>query len=161
MFTANKFLRNTNYDILPGFIRSDPIRLRKEFLAIATNPKEDSLFRLRSLRILNLYAQVFGLFTPLEKQSLTMAFESEFPPERLQEVGRIARSGACGYIESWLLFCYCITVARITLNEASDILNATREVFKGTSRGRSLEVHLNTIEDFKTHAVRFDQMEAG
>lgn len=161
MFTARKFLQKTDYGILAEIIRGDPIRLRKEFLSIATDPKEDFLFRTKSLRILNLYAQVLGLFTPLERRALTTAFESEFPPKKLEEVARIVRSGVCCYFEAWLLFCYCITVARITLNERSDMVNATREVFKGTYRERSLKSHLDTIERLKSDATRYDQMEAG
>ena len=161
MFTARKFLQIMDYEILAEIIRSDPIRLRKEFLSIAVNPKEHFLLRLRSLRILQRYAQVFGLFTPLERQTLMTGFESEFPPKRLQEFGKMARSGSLGYFERWLVFCYCIAVARITLNTTSDIVNSTRGIYEGTPLGGTLDRYLDTIERLKSDATRYDQMEAG
>jgi hypothetical protein len=90
-----------------------------------------------------------------------MGFESEYPPRRLQEFGRMARSGSLGYFERWLLFCYCVAVARITLNTTSDIVNSTREVYEGTSIGGTLERYLDTIERRKSDGTSYDQMEAG
>lgn len=161
MLSIKKFLWNPDYEKLPELIRTDPIRLRKELLSIAVNPKEDFLLRLRSLRILQRYAQVFGLFTPLERQTLMMGFENEFPPAKLQQAGEMMRSGSLGYFERSLLLCYCVAVARITLDTANEIVNATREVYKGTSLESTLDVHLGKIERLKSDATGVWLMEAG
>jgi hypothetical protein len=161
MLSVKKFLWNPDYERLPEIIRSDPIRLRKEFLSVAVDPTVIFPLRTRSFRILTRYAQVFGLFTPLERQSLTKNFENEFPTKRLQEVTEWIRSGSTGHCERWLVFWYCVAVARITLDNQSEIVNATREVYKGTSLGSTLEVHLSKIERLKSDGTSDYQMEAG
>jgi hypothetical protein len=161
MLSVMKFLWNPDFEKLPELIRSDPIRLRKEFISVAIDPTVIFPRRTRSFRILTGYAAVFGLFTPLERQSLTKGFENEFPAHRLREIAEWIRSGSTGHYERWVVFWYCITVARITMDNSSEIVNATREVYKGTSLGSTLEIHLSKIERLKTRGPSDCQMEAG
>jgi hypothetical protein len=161
MLSFKKLLWNPDYGNLAEIIRRDPIRLRKEFLSVAVDPTVIFPLRTRSFRILNGYAQVFGIFTPLERQSLTMGFENEFPAKRLLEVTEWIRSGSTCHYERWLVFWYCIAVARVTMDNSSEIVKATREVYKGTSLGSTLEVHLGKIHRLKSDGTSDCQMEAG
>ncbi|HEY3854182.1 MAG TPA: hypothetical protein VGO67_07320 [Verrucomicrobiae bacterium] len=160
MYTAKKFLHKTDYDKIAAIIRTDPIRLRKEFLGVAVDPAEDYCHRLITFRILNGYAQMFGVFTPLEKRSLTMGFQTEFPAKRLQQVTESIHAGE-HICERWLVFWYCIAVARITMDNSSEIVQATREVYKGNSLGSTLEIHMSKIDRLKYNATHAAQMEAG
>jgi hypothetical protein len=92
MFTAKGFLRNRGYDTLDERIRSDPDRLRLEFLEIATDVSEPYLYRAISLRILWSHAHELRTINSLcVTLGLIAAFEREFPPKTLNDLAKSLR----------------------------------------------------------------------
>jgi hypothetical protein len=144
MMTAQDFLRKPDYGILPALIRSDAARLKREFLAIASDSSAPYLFRTKSLRILNLRAKDFGGYTNSDGASLIAAFDREFPPPKLGEIGTIIRDGSY-HFDCWMVLLFCVALARIAPQEAERVVDSVRNIFKGTFRESSLNGHLQLI----------------
>jgi len=144
MFTAKDFLRKPDFRTLPGLIRTDPGRLKREFLEVAEDFSEPYLFRTKSLRILNIHARALGGYSSSDGADLIAAFEREFPAERLSEIATALRLGLF-HFDCWMVYLYCVALAAVAPVAARDHIDMVLKLFKGTFREASLNIHLELI----------------
>jgi len=148
-FNAQDFLKatpeiETNLD-LPNQLRADPTRLRREFVTIATDPKERFDVRTRALMVLFRHPKELNAFDSPEVMNVLMsAFRKEFPPDNLKSIGEAMRGEDCTP-DGFIAHLFCIVFATLSPDSAQESIDAVKTALKGTSLDAVLTKHLNRI----------------
>ncbi len=150
ILTARDFLNTlpkvSNYISLPNQLKADPKRLRREFLEIATDPKERFDFRTRSLMLPSLHSEELDVCTSSEVvEALMTAFKKEFPSEKLDSIASKMRSEDC-HPDGFLAYLFCIAFAKLGPANTQESIHAVQKALKGTSLEATLTKHLETIK---------------
>src|SRR5579863_981476 len=144
MFTARSFLEIPpgpgKYNDLLAKLRTDPIRLRQEFLVIATNPNEEFLMRERALRILHLHGDELGVRgSPVAIEEMLKAFANEFPPKTLERIAPAMRDAqsqthekARAETDGFVAHLFCVIFADLAPERTKGQINAVKDALKGT-----------------------------
>jgi len=144
MFTAKDFLRKPEFRALPQIIRTDPNRIKREFLEVAGASSEPYLYTTKSLRILHLPVRALGGYSSSDGAALIAAFEKEFPPKRLNDIATALRIKGF-HFDCWMVLLYCVALESVAPVAAQANINTVLELFKGTFRESSLNIHLEII----------------
>ena|SRR5690242_339790 len=131
---------------LPHQLRTDPQRLRQEFVAIATDPKERFDFRTQALIVLSRHPrELDACDSPETTKALITAFREEFTSEKLRNIKETMRGEECTP-EGLIAHLFCIVFATLSPENTQESINAVRTALKGTSLDAVLTKHLDTIK---------------